>query len=36
MGFVAPMIVGFIINDHNDVEHWKVRLLWGENNLGMF
>ena len=23
MGFVAPMIVGFMINDHNDVAHWK-------------
>ena len=23
MGFVAPMIVGFIINGHNDVSHWQ-------------
>ena len=27
MGFVAPMIVGKIVNGHNDVEHWQVRLL---------
>ena len=25
MGFVAPMIVGKIIQGHNDVEHWQVR-----------
>ena len=25
MGFVAPMIVGHIIQGHNDVEHWQVR-----------
>ena len=24
MGFVAPMIVGYIINDNNDVQHWQV------------
>ena len=24
MGFVAPMIVGFIINGQNDVDHWKL------------
>ena len=24
MGFVAPMIVGKIVNGHNDVEHWQV------------
>ena len=24
MGFVAPMIVGFIISNNNDVGHWKV------------
>ena len=23
MGFVAPMIVGYIINGQNDVEHWQ-------------
>ena len=28
MGFVAPMIVGKIVNGHNDVEHWQVRLLF--------
>ena len=26
MGFVAPMIVGIIINDNNDVQHWQVGL----------
>ena len=26
MGFVAPMIVGIIINDNNDVQHWQVDL----------
>ena len=25
MGFVAPMVVGKIIEGHNDVEHWQVR-----------
>ena len=25
MGFVAPMIVGLLINNHNDQEHWQVR-----------
>ena len=25
MGFVAPMIVGYMINNHNDREHWQVR-----------
>ena len=25
MGFVAPMIVGYIIQGHNDEEHWQVR-----------
>ena len=24
MGFVAPMIVGDMINNHNDQEHWQV------------
>ena len=24
MGFVAPMIVGIIINGQNDVEHWQL------------
>ena len=24
MGFVAPMIVGYIISSHNDAGHWKV------------
>ena len=24
MGFVAPMIVGVLINGHNDVAHWQV------------
>ena len=24
MGFVAPMIVGLLINGHNDVAHWQV------------
>ena len=24
MGFVAPMIVGYIIDDNNDVQHWQV------------
>ena len=24
MGFVAPMIVGYIIKGHNDVQHWQV------------
>ena len=23
MGFVAPMIVGYIINGQNDLEHWQ-------------
>ena len=27
MGFVAPMIVGDMINNHNDQEHWQVRML---------
>ena len=25
MGFVAPMIVGLLINNHNDQDHWQVR-----------
>ena len=25
MGFVAPMIVGKIVNGHNDVENWQVK-----------
>ena len=25
MGFVAPMIVGYIINNNNDLQHWQVR-----------
>ena len=24
MGFVAPMILGFIINGQSDVEHWQL------------
>ena len=24
MGFVAPMIVGIIINGQNDVDHWRL------------
>ena len=24
MGFVAPLIVGYIINDNNDIRHWQV------------
>ena len=24
MGFVAPMIVGIIINGQNDVDHWQL------------
>ena len=27
MSFVDPMIVGDMINNHNDQEHWQVRLL---------
>ena len=26
MGFVAPMIVGDMINNHNDQEHWQVQV----------
>ena len=24
MGFTAPQVTGYIINHHNDLDHWKI------------